>query len=261
MLVSCDDGAGSDVAQESQEVEFLNLRVEEIGATRAVVRFETSVETTCEVEWGMAMEEMTNSSTDPDMEPGSLVTIHQVPLEDLAPSTTIYFRAKATDIFDDTYYSEPQSFVTGLDDGTSARINLASQDMGTTILAKSSNYLDMDDDGLWGAANAIDGLMASEWSSNGDGDDAFVTLDFGQARDITAFGFRSRKMANGTSIILSLQLVFDDATTVGPFDTPNPDQRYTFEIDPVTAQTVRVEALTTTGGNTGIREIEMYGAE
>ncbi|MCP4449570.1 MAG: discoidin domain-containing protein [Myxococcales bacterium] len=255
-------GCGSETEEEGAvDVEFLNLRVEEIGSTRAVVRFETNVETTCEVEWGLAATSMNNSATDPDMELGVLSETHNVPLEDLMPATTIFWRAKATDELGDTYYSEQLSFVTGDDDGSLARTNVANKDMGTSIADRSSNFANMEDESTWGAANVIDGMMASEWSSNGDGDDAFVTLDFGQARNLSAFGFRSRKMSDGTAIIESVQLTFDDDTVLGPFETLNPDQRYTFELEPIEARTVRVDAVTTTGGNTGIKEVEFYVAE
>ncbi|MBW2686830.1 MAG: hypothetical protein JRE19_13075, partial [Deltaproteobacteria bacterium] len=79
-------------------------------------------------------------------------------------------------------------------------------------------------------------------------------------RDIEAFGFRSRKMTDGTSIITSVQIIFDGDTMMGPFATPDPDQRYTFEIAPTRAQRVRVEAVTTTGGNSGVKEIEFFQA-
>ncbi|MBW2628499.1 MAG: hypothetical protein JRE45_12830, partial [Deltaproteobacteria bacterium] len=49
-------------------------------------------------------------------------------------------------------------------------------------------------------------------------------------------------------------------TMMGPFETPDPDQRYIFEIAPIRAQRVRVEAVTTTGGNSGVKEIELFRA-
>ena len=236
---------------------FLNLRVEEIGATRGVVRFGTSVPTTCEVEWGLSADALTETAVDPDMVEGELALDHRVPLEDLAPDTMIYLRAKAVDAMDQTAYSDVISFRTAMG-GPTGGTNVAMMSMGTTVMGVSSNYSNMPNASTWGADNTIDGQMATEWSSNGDGDGAWVMLDFGQMRDVTRFGFRSRQMSDGTSIIQSVRLIFDGVTTMGPFETPDPDQRYEFAIAPTRARTVRVEAVTTTGGNTGAKEIQFF---
>ena len=47
---------------------------------------------------------------------------------------------------------------------------------------------------------------------------------------------------------------------MGPFDTPDPDQLYTFTFtSSVTARSARIEAVQTTGGNTGAKEIQFFG--
>lgn len=250
--------AGVDAADPSTAVEFLNLRVEDLASTRAVIRFETSRETTCEVEWGLSMDAMNTTATDPNMEPGTFAMQHEVPLEDLSPDTMIFFRAKATDPRGQIYYSEVMSFRTQMGDAGPARVNVALMSMGSSIVDKSSNFGNMADDGTWGANNAIDGSMSTEWSSNGDGDDAWVMIDLGQMRDLEAFGFRSRKMTDGTSIITSVQVTFDGDVTMGPFETPDPDQRYVFAIAPTRARRVRIDVVTSTGGNTGVKEIELF---
>lgn len=255
-LTAC---GGSTAGGESEApVEFLNMWVEDLASTRAVIRFDTSRPTTCEVEWGLSMDAMTTTATDPNMEPCTFAEEHEVPLEDLSPDTMIFFRAKATDPMGSTYYSETMSFRTEMDHGEPARVNVALMSMGSRIVGKSSNFGNLADDSTWGASNAIDGRMSTEWSSNGDGDDAWLSIDFGQMRDLEAFGFRSRKMTDGTSIITSIRIIIDDETTMGPFATPDPDQRYFFEIAPTLAQRVRVEAVTTTGGNTGAKEVEFF---
>jgi hypothetical protein len=67
-------------------------------------------------------------------------------------------------------------------------------------------------------------------------------------------------MGDGSSIIRSFRLVID-GVTVGPFSSPDPAQRYRFDlVPPVDAQVVRFEAVETTGGNTGAREIELLAA-
>lgn len=256
LLAAC--GSSSGAGESETSIEFLNLRVEELASTRAVIRFDTSRPTTCEAEWGLSMDAMTTTATDPNMEPGTFAEAHEVPLEDLSPDTLIFFRAKATDPMGDTYFSEVMSFRTEMDDGGPARVNVALMSMGSSIVDKSSNFGNMADASTWGANNAIDGSMSTEWSNNGDGDDAWVTIDLGQMRDLEAFAFRSRKMTDRTSIITSVQVILDGDTLMGPFATPDPDQRYVFEITPTRARRVRVEAVTTTGGNTGVKEIELF---
>lgn len=251
-------GSSSDTPDPGAPVEFLDLRVEDLASTRAVIRFDTSRPTTCEVEWGLSMDALTTTATDPNMELGTFAEDHEVPLEDLNPDTMIFFRAKATDPMGETYYSDVMSFRTEMGDGSPVRVNVALMSMGSSIVDKSSTISNMADASTWGANNAIDGSMSTEWSSNGDGDDAWLVIDLGQMRDVEAFGFRSRKMADGTSIITSVQIIFDGDTMMGPFETPDPDQRYIFEIAPTRARRVRVEAVTTTGGNSGVKEIELF---
>ena len=57
-----DKSAGS-----SNNGEILELRVEEVSATRAVVRFITSEPTTCEAEYGKSRDGLTLSASDPTM--------------------------------------------------------------------------------------------------------------------------------------------------------------------------------------------------
>ena len=238
---------------------FTNLRVEANTGDRAVVRFETAIPTQCHAIYGRTADVLDTTATDPDMAPGSLITDHKVPLENLTPLTMFYFRAVATDASGKTYTSDEDSLTTTAGDPVLAMTNVARASMGTTVSAVSSNWSGGSNDSDWGVDHVIDADMYTEWSSNGDGNGAYVVLDFGQSRTVTHFGFRSRKMRDGTSIIQSVQLSFDGGATVGPFATPDPDHRYAFELAaPVTARTVRVEAVATTGGNTGAKEIQFF---
>jgi hypothetical protein len=197
------------------------------------------------------------------MEEGVLETDHNVPLEDLESGTMYYYRVRgSTEVDGPVQYSEVHSFQTpSAVDPTEGKTNYALLENGTSIIEVSSNYFGAANDETWGIDSAFDGSMSSEWSSDLDGDDAFVELDFGQMRTITTFGFRSRKMFDGTSITLKLQLEVGDQI-IGPFATDNPDQRYLFDLDePVQTRTIRVQYLETTGGNTGAKEIQFYGAD
>ena len=240
--------------------QFANLRVEEVSATRAVVRFDTSEPTTCEAEYGTSMTTMDQSATDPSMAPNQLDTVHDVPLEDLVPDTTYYYRARATDKDGRTERSNTLSFKT-LPQRQSGLTNVALMSEGTTVSAVSSNFggAASGNSSSFGANNAIDGSMVTEWSTNGDGDDAFIVVDFGKMRTLSRVGFRSRRMTDGSSIIKSFRLIFMDQSMLGPFDSPDPDQLYVFDFaTPVSTQTVRLEAVTTTGGNSGAKEIQFF---
>jgi hypothetical protein len=241
---------------------FRNLRVEDIGGNRAVVRFDTTIETTCEVEFGTDASELGFSATDPNMDPDDPYDVeHEVPLEDLLADTRYFFRARATDRNDEIYVSEVASFsTTELEGGVVLRENVALAALGTLGVEVSSTFGGGDDESSWGANHAIGGLMSADWARNGDGDDRYLVLDFGQERQLEAFAFRSRKMTDGTSIISQVALTID-GVEFGPYLTPNPDQVYKFGFQsPVRALRVRVDAVVTTGGNAGAKEIQFFAA-
>jgi hypothetical protein len=251
--------AGSGDDGSDAPIEFSNLRVEEVSAYRAVVRFDTSREARCEVRFGLSDDALDASATDPNMAPGTYLTRHEVPLEDLQPDTTYSFTAVATDREDREYTADTGDFSTGPGTPVDSMTNNALASAGTAVVAVSSNWGGGGNDSSFGADNAIDGEMASEWSSDGDGDDAFLEIDLGASREVSVIGFRSRKMTDGTSIVRSFDLLVDGSTVLGPFDTPDPDTRSLIPLDPpVSMQIVRLRAIETTGGNTGVKELQLF---
>ncbi len=262
--MGCSENESESTAQSPSElgergmIRFIDLRVEDISATRAVVRFDTDIPTTCEVEWGSSRDALINTAVDPSMVEGEFETDHEVPIEDLNPDTTYYLRAVAEDAQGREDVSSVISFQTLSQAATPEGTNIATLAMGSSIDEVSSNFGNAANDATWGANNGIDGSMSSEWSSNGDGNDAWISIDFGQTRKIEHFGFRSRKMTNGTAIITSVQVTFDDTTTVGPFATPSPDELYLFALSPIEARYARIEVLDSSGGNTGAKEIQFF---
>jgi len=256
-LAAC-GGEDSPVAVSGETVDFFDLRVEDVGANRAVVRFSTSQPTSCEAEYGLSENGLDQVALDPTMGVDSLAIEHDVALEDLAPGTTYFYRARVTDGDDQTFRSDIQPFTT-LPLAESNLMNVALRAAGTTAIEVSSNFGGGDSDSDWGAHRAIDGRMSTAWATNGDGDGAFVTFDLGQERRLVRFGFRSRQMADGTAIVTQVRLVFGDGETIGPFDTPDPAQLYQFDLEPMRAtRIVRLEAVATTGGNTGALEIQFF---
>lgn len=240
-------------------ISFENLRVEEISARRAVIRFQTSSPTTCEAEYGLAEDSLVNTTTDPSMEDGAFEFEHEVPIEDLSPETVYYYRARATDTTGSTVYSDVRQFTTLSSTAATEFTNVATLSRGAAISEVSSNFGMGGNSSTWGANNAIDGSMSSEWATNNNGDNAYLVIDLGQTFSLLGVGFRSRKMSDGSSIITSFKLIFDNQAELGPFATPDPDKVYSFDFtSPIASQTVRFEAVTTSGGNTGARAIQLF---
>ncbi len=121
--------------------------------------------------------------------------------------------------------------------------------VGSRVVEVSSEY-----SADYSATNAIDGDPTTEWSSNGDGDAAFMTLDLGRSVDVTALAFLSRQMGDGSAITRTFT-VTADGSVLGPFAAS--------QVVPVslTAQTLRFDVATSTGGNTGASEIQVFGSD
>ncbi len=92
---------------------FSNLRVEEITTTGAVVRFTTTLPTTCEVDYGPDGSLLDQTAVAPPMSMmGPFGTMHEVPLSSLTPNTLYYYQARAEDEGGGTYLSDLLSFTT-----------------------------------------------------------------------------------------------------------------------------------------------------
>lgn len=244
---------------EQGTTELSQLELEEVSGNRAVVRFETSQPSSGEVLYGTSKDALDRTATDIAMLPGDLSFTHEVPLEDLKGETKYYWRARAVDRDNAVVLTDVDSFTTEAAEPAPEAENVALLSAGAEVFEVSSNWGGGDDESSYGANHAFDGKMASEWASDGDGDEAWVELDFGEPRTINGFAFRSRHMADGTAVILKVELAFDGDSERGPFDVPEPTERYQFPIEPpVKAQRVRIKAVETSGGNTGAREISFY---
>ena len=69
-----------------------------------------------------------------------------------------------------------------------------------------------------------------------------------------------REMPDGSSIILAVRLIFEPGTIErGPFSTPDPAEFYRFEFnESIVVRSVLIEAVETTGGNSGAKEIQFF---
>ena len=137
--------------------------------------------------------------------------------------------------------------------------NIALASAGTRVKGVSSNFGGGDLNSAYGANKAIDGDLNTEWSSNGDGDNAWIEFDLGKEQKINAIGFRTRTM--GTNAQISrFEIKTDKGEMLGPFELPDAKSVYYFPIA-ITARTLRFQILKSSGGNTGAAEIEVYSSE
>jgi hypothetical protein len=195
-------------------------------------------------------------AVDSDMAGGAHSDHHPL-LSGLQPDREYHFRVQGTAADGTLYVSEDMTFRTPPAD-ENAQPNLASFEQGARIIAVSSNFGGAANDEVWGANNAIDGNPATEWSSDGDGDDAFIEVELVERSKVTAVEVWTRAMTDGTAEIFSFTLTTDDGETLGPFELTDSNQSYEFEMS-VVAGTIRLDVVESSGGNTGLVEFAVYG--
>ncbi|SNS86958.1 F5/8 type C domain-containing protein [Geodermatophilus pulveris] len=123
---------------------------------------------------------------------------------------------------------------------------------GATVVDVSSESSDS-----FAASRAVDGDLATEWSSAGDGDDAWITVDLGRPVDVAGLTLRSRAMSDGTSVVETLTVTVDGGRTYGP--SQGGTAVVVDEVD-LTGRVLRFDAERTTGGTTGAAEIQVFAA-
>ena len=135
--------------------------------------------------------------------------------------------------------------------------NLALAANGASVVAVSSNFGRGNLESAYGADNALDGDPSTEWSSDGDGDSAWIEIALATRTNVTSLGFWTRTM--GTSAqISSFHVVTDTGSVIGPFTVDSAATVTFFETD-FEATRLRFEVIESSGGNTGAIEIEVYG--
>ena len=135
--------------------------------------------------------------------------------------------------------------------------NLALLENEASVVGVSSNYQDRSNDSAFGADSALDGDPATEWSSNGDGDEAWIEIELPEVTQVRTIGFWTRTMGDSAQVF-SVRVVTDRDEIYGPFELGDAASVYYFDTD-FTAQRLRFEVVDTSGGNTGAIEIEIYG--
>jgi hypothetical protein len=212
--------------------------------TVATLRVDTTIDAVCAVSYGIDSPSGA-LATDRDMGVGGH-SEHEAVMTGLEPNTTYQYRLQGVGADGAVYQSETYTFTTPEADPSMAAPgeNVA---LGATVAEVSSEFSDQ-----FAAENAFDGDLGTEWSTAGDGDDAFVTVDLGATIDVSAIRFRTRSMSDGSSTTETFTVSVADQV-YGPFEAgPEPS-----EVD-ISGRFLTFSVETSTGGNTGAVEIEVF---
>jgi len=228
----------------------------DIGPESATVLISTKVAVVCAAAFGTTTA-YGKLATDSDMAGGPHQDHHPL-LSGLAPDTVYNVRLAGVGPDGTLYVSDNLTFRTAAATKSAkpAGRNVALLSAGASVVTVSSNYGAADNKSAYGANKAIDGDATTEWSSNGDGDRATIEVDLGKEYPLTSLGFRTRTM--GTSAqITRFRVITDRSETLGPFELPDAKSTYYFPVS-VSARKLRFEVVSSSGGNTGAAEIEVY---
>ena len=192
-IVTACGSSGNGVAGVRPLDEILDVSIEitDLTPTSAVVRVETSIDVACSVVYGVD-ETYGSQSTDLDMG-GQAHSSHSAPLRALQPDTEYHYRLQGTGSDGTFYVSDPMTLRTppAAVSSDTPGTNLASLMEGARVVEAGSWF---GNSATWQPENAIDGDPATEWSSNGDGDDAFLTIELAQPTELSAVGMWTRTM-------------------------------------------------------------------
>lgn len=251
-LAACssgDDSSGSGSNAEIKPIEsILDSEIEivpDASGTSATFAVDTSIPVACAVIYGTD-DSFGLLAVDSDMQGGAHED-HGPLLTGLVPDTEYQYILQGSDAAGSIYRSDIMTFRTPPASDNGLGDNLA---LSATVNGASSSFSDS-----FGPELAIDGDLGTAWSSNGDGDDAWIEIALPQPTEINAVAFKTRSMTDGSAITETFTVTID-GTTLGPFPV-GPDAALLDE--PITGEVLRFDADQTTGGNTGAVEVEVYG--
>jgi len=257
LSAACSSGADEDTAvRPFSEVQATEATFENDPTFpgRGILRVDTTEAMICAIVWGET-EDLGNFNNSLDMN-GTGIVEHNVLLPGAEAGQTYFYRLQGSTADGTLYQSELMTFTlppgddTIPDDAASEHgVNVAE---GATVIEVSSEF-----SASWAGANAFDGDLNTEWSSAGDADEAFITIDLGSAQEIAGVEFLTRTMTDGSATTETFFVVVDDGERFGPFVAGNPANPVFNEIS-FTAQILRFEVQDTTGGNTGAIEIRAF---
>lgn len=246
VAAACGDSGGADAdIRPFEDIATSDVTFDFNGpATVARLFVTTGVDVVCAVAYGET-EDLGMIATDDDMA-GGAHDDHSPRMPGLQPETTYFFRLQGVDAAGTLYRSELLTFTTP-EAVEAAGINVAPN---RASVASSSDFSD-----AFAAANAVDGDFGTEWSSAGDGDDAFLEVDLGQMTEVVGVHYHTRSMGDGTAIAESFTITVDGGEPLGPFSIDGKPTDVAF-----TGQVLRFDVEESTGGNTGAVEIEVFVA-
>ncbi len=253
LLVAC--SAAAESVEPISNIIAAEPEFVDITATSATLLATTAIDVACAVVYGPTTD-FGQIATDTDMA-GGAHSDHHALLVGLEPDTQYYARVQGSGPDGTLFRSEVYTFRTLPAAPADRGLNLALAEQGGRVVDVSSNFGAAGNDSRFGAVNAIDGDPTTEWSSDGDGDEAWIEIELATPSHISELGFWTRSMGDSAEID-SFQVVADDAESVGPFQLSGSGGPDYFEVD-FTAQRLRFEVVSSSGGNTGAVEIEIYG--
>lgn len=235
----------------------VTFEADPLDPSAGILRVTTTEPSICAIVWGE--DESFGRFNNSLAMSGTGIIQHDVVLPDLEQGREYTYVLQGTTADGSLFRSDVDTFTIPVTETPSAEPepdlgdNLA---VDATIAEASSEFSDS-----FAASNAIDGDLATEWSSSDDGDEAFITLDLGGPTEVTGVAFLTRSMADGSAITETYTVTTDDGQELGPFPAGSPRQARITELDqPVTATTLRFEVATSTGGNVGAVEIQVFGS-
>lgn len=248
---STSDGGTESSATEAQPIEAILdgdiVITPDPSGTVATFAVDTSIPVACAVVYGTD-DSFGDLAVDNDMQGGAHEN-HGPLLTGLDPDTEYQYVLQGSDADGTFYRSDVMSFRTPVAAESADGANFATS---ASVVGSSSEF----SDGFEGAL-AIDGDLGTEWSSLGDGDDAWIEIELDEPQEISSVSLRTREMSDGSAIVETFTVTIDGGEALGPFEA---GAKVVSLDQPVTGQLVRIDAATTTGGNTGAVEIGIFGS-
>lgn len=253
---SGDDGEDSAV-RPFREVQdgAISFEADPNDPSRGIFRVTTTEPMICAIVWGedSSFGRFNNSQS----MNGTGIIDHDVLLPDVEPGVEYRYIVQGTTADGTLYRSEEATFViepssddAGDDAAAQLGDNLAT---GAAVNEVSSAF----SPGFAGEL-AVDGDLATEWSTGGDGDGAFIEIDLGEPTELDAVEFVTRSMTDGSSVTETFTVSIDGGEPLGPFPASTPAARRPATIDRATGQVLRFVVASSTGGNVGAVELGVY---
>lgn len=192
--------------------------------------------------------------------------LHDLLVVALSPLTT--YEAEVLFLFPNGSVARPAAnlrFTTANISAAAAAVsfgaNVALASAGASIAGVSSNYGGAANSGSWGADSAIDGSGSTAWSSNGDGNAAWIKVQFATSRTIVGVGYWTRTMTS-SALTSQFKVTSWEGADLGTFSLPDATQMYSFALPggAVTTAGLRFDVVASSGGNTGAHEVAAYVA-